>query len=61
MNPGSRVSASASRTMLSALRVCSMRPWWKVSAQKEHSPKQPRLLVMENLTSEKAGTPPSAS
>ena len=34
-----------------------MRPWWKLSAQKAHSPRQPRLLMIENLTSLMAGDP----
>ena len=61
VNSGSRVSNSASRMIESWLRICSTRPWWKVRAQNEHSPKQPRLELMENLISAKAGTPPAAS
>ena len=34
---------------------------WEDIAQKPHSPKQPRWLVMLNFTSSKAGTPPAAS
>ena len=42
-------------------RAVTMRPWWNVSAQNEHSPKQPRQLVSEKRISESAGTPPDAS
>ena len=42
-------------------RPVTMRPWWKVSAQKAHSPKQPRQEASENFTSESAGTPPASS
>ena len=42
------------------LRICNTRPWWKVSAQNEHSPKQPRLELMENLDLGKGrATPPA--
>ena len=43
------------------LRAVTIRPWWKVSAQKLHAPKQPRTEAMENLTSSMAGMPPSFS
>ena len=61
MKSGSSTMARASSTSESWLRVCTMRPWWNVSAQNEHSPKQPRLLVRLNFTSLMAGTPPAAS
>ena len=61
MKSGSAVILSASSTMDSWDRAVTMRPWWNVSAQNEHSPKQPRLLIRLNFTSRMAGTPPASS
>lgn len=55
------VISFASRINDSWLLVWMIRPWWNVRAQKLQPPKQPRLLQSENLISEMAGTPPSAS
>lgn len=41
--------------MDSWLRAWMMRPWWKLSEQKEQSPRQPRLLVIRELHFGKRG------
>ncbi len=61
LKSGSCVMAVASATSDSSLLAWMIRPWWKLSAQNEHSPRQPRLLESENLTSAIAGMPPAAS
>ena len=50
-----------SRGISEGLLACTMRPSWKVSAQKLQSPKHPLLEVRLNLISESAGIPPSFS
>jgi hypothetical protein len=55
LKPDILVNPLASRTIESRLLLCTIRPWWWVSAQKEQDPKQPLWLVMENLTGSRAG------
>ncbi len=55
LKPCILVSRVASRRMESMLRLCTIRPWWWVRAQKEQEPKQPLWLVMEKRTGSRAG------
>ena len=54
-----RVNDPSQRLLLEMRYLCGNT--WEDIAQKPHSPKQPRWLVMLNFTSSKAGTPPAAS
>src|SRR5574341_754166 len=55
LKPGIFTILFTSRMMDSTLRLCTILPWWCVSAQKEHEAKHPRWLTTENLTGASAG------